>query len=129
MSEKVIKNWINIAEYDLQTAKFMLESKRYLYVAFTCQQAIEKIMKAIYIKEKNETPPYTHNLIKLLNYLSLASSIKEEHIRFLEILNSYYIESRYTEEINELLIILSSEKANDILLKTEKLFQWLREKI
>ena len=93
MSEKVIKNWINIAEYDLQTAKFMLESKRYLYVAFTCQQAIEKIMKAIYIKEKNETPPYTHNLIKLLNYLSLASSIKEEHIRFLEILNSYYIES------------------------------------
>jgi len=129
MSEKVIKNWINIAEYDLQTAKFMLESKRYLYVAFTCQHAIEKIMKAIYIKEKNETPPYTHNLIKLLNYLSLASSIKEEHIRFLEILNSYYIESRYTEEINELLIILSSEKANDILLKTEKLFQWLREKI
>jgi HEPN domain-containing protein len=42
MGEKIIKNWIALAEYDFETAKAMLDSGRYLYVAFTCQQVIEK---------------------------------------------------------------------------------------
>ena len=129
MSEKVIKNWLSLAEYDFQTAKAMIDSGRYLYVAFTCEQTIEKILKAIYAKEKDETPPYTHNLIKLLNTLSIFSSVDEEKTEFIELLNSYYIESRYTEEISELLKSLNREKAEEIFSKTEKLFLWLKEKI
>ncbi len=37
-----IKYWIDIAEYDLETAKAMLSTKRYLYVGFMCHQVIEK---------------------------------------------------------------------------------------
>lgn len=98
MSEKVIKNWLALAEYDFKTARAMMKSGRYLYVAFTCQQTIEKTLKALFVKEKEETPPYTHNLIKLLSDLSVSSKIDEEKRKFMEILNSYYIESRYTEE-------------------------------
>jgi len=78
MSKKVIKNWIALAEYDFETAKAMMKSGRYLYVAFTCQQTIEKALKALYVKEKEETPPYTHNLIRLLSGLSISSKIDEE---------------------------------------------------
>lgn len=129
MSEKVIKNWLSLAEYDLQTAKAMFITNRYLYVAFTCQQAIEKLLKAIYVKEKNETPPYTHNLIKLVSLVSISSIIDEDKIRFIEILNSYYIESRYTEEIDELSQILTKERTKEILSETERVFLWLKEKI
>lgn len=41
MDEKV-KYWVDIAQYDLETAKAMLETKRYLYVGFMCHQTIEK---------------------------------------------------------------------------------------
>ena len=34
--------WEDIAEYDFETANAMLNSGRYLYVVFMCQQAIEK---------------------------------------------------------------------------------------
>ncbi len=34
---KATQDWIQIAEYDLETAKAMLKSKRYLYVVFMCQ--------------------------------------------------------------------------------------------
>ena len=44
MDEKSIY-WIEIADYDLETAKAMLVSKRYLYVGFMCHQAIEKILR------------------------------------------------------------------------------------
>jgi len=42
-----IEYWIEIAAYDLATAKALLETKRFLYVGFMCHQAIEKILKAI----------------------------------------------------------------------------------
>ena len=43
----------------------MLNSKRYLYVGFMCNQVIEKIFKAYFVKVKGEQPPYTHKLIRL----------------------------------------------------------------
>ena len=61
-----IEYWVEMAEYDLETAKAMLKSKRYLYVGFMCNQVIEKILKAYYVKEKSKQPPYTHKLIRLM---------------------------------------------------------------
>ena len=39
--------WLEIADYDLETAKAMLETGRYLYVGFMCHQVIEKTLKAV----------------------------------------------------------------------------------
>lgn len=57
-----IKYWIDLSDYDLETAEAMLQSKRYLYVGFMCHQAIEKAFKAYYTKLKFETAPNTHSL-------------------------------------------------------------------
>lgn len=57
-----IDYWFSIAVYDLETAKAMLETKKYLYVGFMCHQAIEKGLKGLYASIFNKTPPYTHNL-------------------------------------------------------------------
>jgi HEPN domain-containing protein len=61
MNEKV-KYWLDIASYDLETAKALLKTERFLYVGFMCHQAIEKILKGYYTHIKNAVPPYTHNL-------------------------------------------------------------------
>lgn len=129
MSKKIIKNWLGLAEYDLKTAEAMLATGRYLYVAFTCQQTIEKVLKALYVKEKEETPPYTHNLIRLVEGLSITKSVDDEANKFLERLNSYYIQSRYTEEIYQISKSLNKKNAEEILLKTKDLFQWLKTKL
>jgi len=63
--EEKIKYWIELSDYDLETAVAMLKTKRYLYVAFMCHQVIEKIFKACFSKLKTATPPYTHKLIYL----------------------------------------------------------------
>ncbi len=41
-----IQYWVEMSDYDFETAKAMLETKRYLYVGFMCHQVIEKILKA-----------------------------------------------------------------------------------
>jgi HEPN domain-containing protein len=47
----------------------------------------------------------------------------------LETLNSYYIESRYTEDIQELAKALTETKASQVLESTRELFGWIRSKL
>ncbi len=126
MSQKIVQNWMSLAEYDYKTAEAMLKSGRYLYVAFTCQQTIEKSLKAIYIQQNKQTPPYTHNLIRLSDAAQVKVEMDPDKVKFLELLNSYYIESRYTEELDELSRVITRAKANDILTQTTELFKWLK---
>ncbi len=55
--KKASKRWFEQAEYDLDTALAMLESGRYLYVLFCCQQAIEKGLKAVIVEQTGNFPP------------------------------------------------------------------------
>ena len=90
---------------------------------------MEKLLKALFVKEKDQTPPYTHNLLRLTDTLTIAAELDEEKNRFLETLNSYYIESRYTEEMSELSEMLHRENAQSIFSTTQELFTWLRDQI
>ena len=58
------KKWLERAKYDLETAKAMLKSGRYLYVAFMCQQSLEKILKGIILENGGEVLR-THSLVRL----------------------------------------------------------------
>lgn len=129
MSQKIIDNWLSLAKYDLATAEDMLKAKRYLYVAFMCQQAIEKILKACYVKEHTSTPPYTHNLLRLVRELSFKDEMSDEMVATIEELNSYYIESRYTEDIRELSKLLTETKAVSVLNLTKRLFKWIKARL
>jgi hypothetical protein len=62
-----IEYWIDLADYDIETAKAMLKSKRFLYVGLMCHQAIEKALKAIIVRDCqiDEIPPKIHDLSKL----------------------------------------------------------------
>ena len=122
---KVVQDWIQRAEYDLQTAKIMLNAGRYLYVAFMCQQAIEKILKAIYIQQKKEFAPRTHNLSYLVDSLELKISQADED--FLLKLTQYYIESRYPEEREKLSQILTQKQSQIYIQRTKEVFRCLRE--
>jgi len=129
MSQKIIDNWLSLAEYDLGTAHDMSKAMRHLYVAFMCQQAIEKILKACYVKQHTSTPPYTHNLLRLIKELNFREEMGDEMMAAVEELNSYYIESRYTEDIEELSKLLTEAKAASVLNSTMELFEWIKAKL
>ena len=40
-------NWIALADYDIETARHMLATERYLYVVFLCHLALEKLHQTI----------------------------------------------------------------------------------
>ena len=100
-----------------------------MYVAFTCQQAVEKQIKAFYVKELKQTPPYIHNLPKLVQYLSVFQELSEGQMKDLELLNSYYLQSRYSDQMQELLAQFTKEKALMLLQKAEELTRWFKARL
>lgn len=62
------RNWIVSAEYDLTTAEHMLGTGRYLYIAFVCHQAVEKMLKAHIVLNQKRRPPLGQDLRRLSEY-------------------------------------------------------------
>ncbi len=121
--------WIDLAQYDLETAKAMNESGRYLYVGFMCHLTIEKSLKACYSHRRKDAPPYTHNLSMLAERAGLYSEMSEEQKNFLDFLEPLNIEARYPTRKEKLLALLTSEKCNEIIRRTEGELRWVMTKL
>jgi HEPN domain-containing protein len=119
----VVESWVERAEYDLTTARAMLDTHRYLYVAFCCQQAVEKALKALIVKQTSAIPPRIHNLLRLADLAGLE--LTEERAEMFATLSDYYIESRYPTELALLEKRLNQALARNALEESEKVIQWL----
>jgi len=119
-----IEYWLDIAQYDMDTARAMHENGRYLYAVFMCQQATEKILKANYIQKFDNEAPMTHNIIYLANLLDMKLSPEQNET--VSTLTAYYIEGRYPSYKKKLSILVDSNKSYTLLKQTEVLFQWLK---
>ena len=77
-----VEYWLDLAEYDIGTAKVMLNGGRYLYVGFMCHQTIEKALKAVIARDcvEDEIPPKIHHLQKLAEKTTVQS-MKESNRR------------------------------------------------
>jgi len=128
-NEEKVQHWISLSDYDLDTAEAMLITKRYLYVAFTCQQAIEKMFKAYYVKIKNEEPIYTHDLLSIAEKSGLVDFLTNEQRKFADIVNTYYIATRYQEYKSDIVKALTYNKCVELLKQTKNIHQWTKEKI
>jgi HEPN domain-containing protein len=125
-----IEYWIEIAAYDIATAKALVETKRFLYVGFMCHQAIEKILKAIYTQRlQGEAPPYTHNLLKLAKVTDIFMSMDEGQKEIMRILEPLNIDSRYPRVKAALNSSLTLERCQTIIQQTEGLFQWIKQQL
>lgn len=117
------ERWEEQARYDLSTARAMLDSGRYLYVLFCCQQAIEKALKAVIVNRTGEFPPRLHNLPRLSETAGLSPD--SECRGFLGELTAYYIQTRYPEGVEFTDTSDAPEVADETLRRTEEVAEWL----
>lgn len=78
--------WLDTAQYDLATAEAMLTGGRWLYVVFMCQQAVEKLVKGLYVLHVGDNVPRTHNIRVLLEKFEekLPDPVKDEYYDLFE---------------------------------------------
>lgn len=127
--DEKIAYWLDISEYDLETAKAMQRTKRYLYVGFMCHQVVEKILKALFVATQNSTPPYTHNLTLLAKESGIFDELSDDQKDFINLIRPLNIEARYPSYKEKIKQTLNKEKCRDILSQTKEFQKWIKQKL
>lgn len=122
---KDTKNWIALAEYDIDTAHHMLKTGRYLYVVFLCHLSLEKMLKAHVTEVTHELPSRTHDLIYLVK--KSAIQLPQAFIDFIGKINTASIPTRYPDDLQRSIKEYPESVARDYFEKTQEILQWLKQ--
>ncbi len=116
----------------------MFDSGRFLYSVFMCQQAVEKIVKGIYVLYTGEEPVKTHNIALVFNSLCDREELdnisvdegfkqcKDEYTPIFVRLLALYISARYPAYKEKLTSMLTKAEAQEIMTKAKEAFTWVQ---
>ncbi len=118
-----------MADYDLETAKAMLATGRYLYVGFMCHQVIEKALKAYWSSVKEEPPLKIHTLSRLAEKTGIDKEMSDDQLDVIDLLEPLNIEARYPSYKERLLKSLSHGRCEKLIEQTDDLLIWIKNKL
>ncbi len=91
------RSWMTQAENDLGDARRNLSARCYGVCIFLCQQAAEKSLKALYLREMKAEQPRTHSLKYLARKCGVFDNMDEETQERLFNLEKAYFSFRYPD--------------------------------
>lgn len=125
--DKLIKFWTDGSNDDFDTMIAMYESKRYNWALFIGHLMIEKLLKAYFVKEKSDYPPFIHNLLRLAEKsgMKLTDDKKEEFIT----ITAFNINARYDDYKMSFKRRCTHDFTTEWIDKLKELRQWMKELI
>ena len=123
-----IEYWINTSNNDFEVFEVLLNNKKYLHALFIAHLSLEKLIKAQWVKDyNNSVPPKIHNLITLIKQTSLE--LEHEQLVFLTLMNDFQIQGRYPDYKIKIHQLLTDDFVNDIYMKYKEIRECLLQKI
>jgi HEPN domain-containing protein len=122
-TEQHINYWLESAEHDLDTARTLFDSGKYDWCLFISHLVLEKLLKAIFVKNnENKIPPKIHNLVRLAQ--AAKADLDEEQLLFLNEVNDFNLEVRYPEYKNEFYKICTKEFTEGYFTRIKEFYKW-----
>jgi len=126
--EEHIKYWIDTAEKDREVIETLYGAKKYLYILFFSHLLLEKLAKALWIKNNEENfPPKIHNIILLLEQANVEISAEQKKTYVM--MNDFQLEGRYPDYQRRIYEEVTEEVTDEILSKVNKEREWLLNKL
>ena len=95
MNEEIADKWLKQALHDLKIAERNIEIEGYDVSAFLAQQAVEKLLKAIFVLESKRIPK-----IHYIDELAHKLNVSDEVMNHVFELTADYVLSRYPDVSN-----------------------------
>ncbi len=125
--EKTVSYWREGAEYDLGVAEAMFKTGKYPYALFMGHLALEKLLKALVVRDTKEHAPRTHSLPSLASKLAskIPENIEKKLVRFME----FYFETRYPEEQKKFYKKCTKAFTEKNLNEVKMVYKWLKKRL
>jgi HEPN domain-containing protein len=123
--------WLEFAKRDLAAARALMAAGSHLHVAFACQQALEKVLKALFVGQRAAIPPKTHDLAALAEAVDVDPMERRRHLPFLKELADLCVRSLYPDPAwQEMIAQLDRrETAERLPRDAEEVYTWLEAKL
>ncbi len=131
------KYWVMLSNYDLDTVDVLVKGERWVYVAYICQQALERQLKGMYVYHLKKEAPKSHNLSFLFEKITRSEDFgqkvtaslmepKNEWEDFMVDVMFYYM-SDYPFSYKTIVDrFVDRQTAEELSEKTKKCIEWLR---
>jgi HEPN domain-containing protein len=93
--QEVVDHWKKGAQDSLDVAQMCLKAKKYEHALFNAHLAVEKVLKARYIAEKDTSPPYTHELHDIVPQMNI--NLPEDQMNLLREMSRLAVRARYAD--------------------------------
>jgi HEPN domain-containing protein len=117
-----IRNLLEQAEEDLETARVTLEHGRHYAAAFFAEQAAERGLKALHLLKHRE-PIFTHDLLRIAERLGAPAEVREDAAD----LTPEYLITRYPNAANAVPAKLyTKRRAEASLERARRIMEWIK---
>jgi len=122
--QKTIDYWLEEADEALKVADHHFEKKDYSYSLFFGHLAVEKMLKAIYVRKKGEHAPQINNLVRLAEHagIPLTPDQKDTLIK----ITAFTLESKYPDEKRGFRNKANEQFTSSELTQIREIISWLR---
>jgi len=118
--EQHINHWVNSAQYDWEGVESAFITNNYLHSLFWAHLVLEKLAKALWVKNNEENiPPKTHNIIRLLELSNI--NLGEDTMKFLEMFIHFQLSTRYPDYMNDMYKVCTRDYTAAQLEKVKKI--------
>jgi HEPN domain-containing protein len=122
---KIVKHWTETSDEDFNTMLILFRSKQYHWALFMGHIAMEKLLKAYFVKQNGNHAPFTHNLYRLAELGGL--DISEEYADWLFKITTFNINARYDDYKKEFYNMCTIVFAEEWIEKIKILQQWIKQ--
>jgi HEPN domain-containing protein len=125
--EEIIKYWLDSSDVDYRAMENLFHNRHYAWSLFIAHLVIEKLLKAIYVKNVSIACPKIHDLLQIAKKSNLELS--EKQMDLLDEVTTFNIKARYPDYKNRFYKKATQQFTEHYILQVEELRQWLIQKI
>jgi HEPN domain-containing protein len=123
--DKIVNHWVETSDDDFNTMLTLFGSKSYHWALFMGHIAIEKLLKAYFVRQNESHAPFTHNLYRLAELGGLE--ISEKYADWLLKITTFNINARYDDYKKEFYNLCTVDFTKEWIEKIKELQQWIKQ--
>ncbi|MBI3600748.1 MAG: HEPN domain-containing protein [Nitrospinae bacterium] len=125
--DEIINYWASSANKDLKAFESLFKNGHYIWALFLGHLILEKLLKAVYVKNIDTNIPYTHDLVKIADKAELLLTDKQKDL--LDEITTFNIKARYPDYKGRFYKKITKRFAENYIVKIKELRQWLIKEI
>ena len=122
--EKLIAHWIESSDNDYKTMLDLFSTNNYHWALFMGHLVIEKLLKAYFVKERNEYPPLIHDLRRIGEKAGLIFDM--DKIITIEAISQFNIRARYDDYKKQFYNLCTQKYTSEWMEKIQEVRLWIK---